>query len=154
MRRWSALLSLAVSIVVGVATPARAQSSVPLSTAGPYIDEFSKKLVDTSLPEVERLQIVGLLALWQNDQARDPLVVVLDDKSDALRTAAARALGWKGNVGAIPALTKRLAEGRERGRSLIVKADRGTRFDLLMEVMNAGLSQGFSIVLASSAERR
>lgn len=51
-------------------------------------------------------------------------------------------------------LTKRLAEGRGRGRSLIVKADRGTRFDLLMEVMNAGISQGFSIVLASSTDRR
>ena len=51
-------------------------------------------------------------------------------------------------------LTKRLAEGKGRGRSLIVKADRGTRFDLLLEVMNAGLSQGFSIVLASSSERR
>jgi biopolymer transport protein ExbD len=51
-------------------------------------------------------------------------------------------------------LTKRLAQGRGRGRSLIVKADRGTRIDLLMDVMKAGLSQGFSIVLASSSERR
>lgn len=114
MRRRSAMLGLAVSMVVGVAGPAGAQSSVPLSTAAPYIEEFSKKLVDPSVSEAERLQIIGLLALWQNDQARDPLVVVLDDRSDALRTASARALGWKGNTGAVPALTKRVSAPDEK----------------------------------------
>ena len=51
-------------------------------------------------------------------------------------------------------LRARLAGGRARGRSLIVKADRSTPYDTLVQVMNAGLSQGFSIVLATDSERR
>ena len=51
-------------------------------------------------------------------------------------------------------LRNRLAGGRARGRSLIVKADRSTPYDTLVQVMNAGLSQGFSIVLATDSERR
>ena len=51
-------------------------------------------------------------------------------------------------------LRTRLAGRRARGRSLIVKADRSTPYDTLVQVMNAGLSQGFSIVLATDSERR
>ena len=51
-------------------------------------------------------------------------------------------------------LGKRLAAGKARGRSLIVKADRSTPYDTLVQVMNAGLAQGFSIVLATESERR
>ena len=51
-------------------------------------------------------------------------------------------------------LGKRLAGGRGRGRSLIVKADRSTPYDTLVQVMNAGLAQGFSIVLATDSEHR
>jgi biopolymer transport protein ExbD len=51
-------------------------------------------------------------------------------------------------------LTQRLAIGHARGRSLIVKADRSTPYDMLVQVMNAGLAQGFSIVLATDSERR
>ncbi len=51
-------------------------------------------------------------------------------------------------------LGKRLAVGKARGRSLIVKADRSTPYDTLVQVMNAGLAQGFSIVLATESERR
>ena len=51
-------------------------------------------------------------------------------------------------------LTTRLAAGHARGRSLIVKADRSTPYDTLVQVMNAGLAQGFFIVLATDSERR
>ena len=51
-------------------------------------------------------------------------------------------------------LGKRLAIGKARGRSLIVKAERSTPYDVLVQVMNAGLAQGFSIVLATESERR
>ena len=51
-------------------------------------------------------------------------------------------------------LGKRLEGSRARGRSLIVKADRSTPYDMLVQVMNVGLAQGFSIVLATDSERR
>ena len=51
-------------------------------------------------------------------------------------------------------LGTRLSAGHARGRSLIVKADRSTPYDTLVQVMNAGLARGFSIVLATDSERR
>jgi hypothetical protein len=36
----------------------------------------------------------------------------------------------------------------------VIKADRTTSYDLLVSVMNVGLQQGFSIVLATSPETR
>ena len=51
-------------------------------------------------------------------------------------------------------LGKRLAIGNARGRSLILKADKSTPYDTLVQVMNAGLAHGFSIVLATDSERR
>ena len=51
-------------------------------------------------------------------------------------------------------LGTRLAIGHARGHSLIVKADRSTPYDMLVQVMNAGLAQGFSIVLATDPEGR
>jgi biopolymer transport protein ExbD len=49
-------------------------------------------------------------------------------------------------------LGPRLAEIREKDRSLVIKADRGTPYDLIVRVMNIGLEHGFSIVLATSPE--
>jgi biopolymer transport protein ExbD len=51
-------------------------------------------------------------------------------------------------------LGKRLAAGRGKARTLILKADRSTSYDLLVQIMNAGLAHGFSIVLATDSERR
>jgi biopolymer transport protein ExbD len=50
-------------------------------------------------------------------------------------------------------LRQQLAAHRGRERSLIVKADRGTPYDLVMQIMNEGLKLGFSVVLATGAER-
>lgn len=41
-----------------------------------------------------------------------------------------------------------------RERSLIIKADRGTPYALVVEVMNEALSQGFSVVLATAEPGR
>jgi biopolymer transport protein ExbD len=49
-------------------------------------------------------------------------------------------------------LGPRLAEIHEKNRSLVIKADRGTAFDLIVQVMNIGLKQDFSIILATSPE--
>lgn len=53
----------------------------------------------------------------------------------------------------IEELRAQLAEGRVKERTLIVKADRNTPYDLLMQIMNEGLKLGFSVVLATNPER-
>lgn len=50
-------------------------------------------------------------------------------------------------------LRTQLTESRGRERSLIVKADRGTPYDLVVQIMNEGLKLGFSVVLATSPEK-
>jgi biopolymer transport protein ExbD len=49
-------------------------------------------------------------------------------------------------------LRAQLADGRATQRSLIIKADRGTPYDLVVQIMNEGLKLGFSIVLATTSE--
>lgn len=51
-------------------------------------------------------------------------------------------------------LRTQLGASRGRERSLILKADRGTPYDLVMEIMNEGLKLGFSVVLATNPERQ
>ena len=46
-----------------------------------------------------------------------------------------------------------LAETHVKYRTLIVKADRATPYDLVASVMKAGLQQGYSIVLATRETR-
>ena len=53
----------------------------------------------------------------------------------------------------LPELRDQLQASRARERSLIIKADRGTPYDLVVQVMNEGLKLGFSVVLATSPER-
>ncbi len=50
-------------------------------------------------------------------------------------------------------LRKQLTENRGKDRSLIVKADRGTPYDLVMQITNEGLKLGFSVILATNPER-
>lgn len=49
-------------------------------------------------------------------------------------------------------LRTRLAELREKDRSLVIKADNRTAYDLIVRVTNIGLEHGFSVVLATSPE--
>ena len=51
-------------------------------------------------------------------------------------------------------LDQRLAEGSPKQRSLIIKADRNTPYDLVLQIMNTGLRHGFSVVLATAPETR
>jgi biopolymer transport protein ExbD len=53
----------------------------------------------------------------------------------------------------IDELRQQLTESRGRERSLIIKADRGTPYELVMQLMNEGLKLGFSVVLATNPER-
>jgi biopolymer transport protein ExbD len=50
-------------------------------------------------------------------------------------------------------LRAQLAETHGRERSLIIKADRGTPYDLVVQIMNEGLKLGFSVILATNPEK-
>jgi biopolymer transport protein ExbD len=47
-------------------------------------------------------------------------------------------------------LAARLRETRSKERSVIIKADRDSSYDLVVQVMNHALQQGFSVVLAAN----
>jgi len=49
-------------------------------------------------------------------------------------------------------LSRRLAEDKSQDRSLIIKADRETSYDLVIQIMNQGLLHGFSIILATNPD--
>ena len=50
-------------------------------------------------------------------------------------------------------LSRQLEENRGKERSLIVKADFGTPYGLVMQIANEALKLGFSVVFATSSER-
>ena len=50
-------------------------------------------------------------------------------------------------------LRQRLGESRAHQRSVIIKADRDTPYALVVQITDEALRQGFSVVLATSAER-
>ena len=51
-------------------------------------------------------------------------------------------------------LRQRLGESRAKERSVIIKADRDTPYALVVQLTDEALRLGFSVVLATSAERR
>lgn len=90
------------------ATVPAAAGSVPLSTAGPFLDDLGRQAVDASRPEAERIELINLLGQWASPRVRERLLAALADPAPAVRQAAARALGWAGNVEASPALRERV----------------------------------------------
>jgi len=55
---------------------------------------------------------------------------------------------------AVEDLGKTFADKGAKDRTLIVRADRTTPYDVVMRVANEGLRAGFSVVLATSPERK
>ena len=51
-------------------------------------------------------------------------------------------------------LRQRLAESGGRERSVILKADKGTPYELVVQITDEALKLGFSVVLATSSERK
>jgi biopolymer transport protein ExbD len=49
---------------------------------------------------------------------------------------------------------QRLADGAGRERSLIIRADRIARYDIIVQLMKTGLEQGLSVVLATAPEKQ
>jgi biopolymer transport protein ExbD len=50
-------------------------------------------------------------------------------------------------------LRQRLGSAQMKERSLIIKADRSTPYDLVVQITNEGLKLGYSVMLATNAER-
>ena len=51
-------------------------------------------------------------------------------------------------------LRQRLGESRAKERSVIIKADQGTPYAVVVQITDEALRLGFSVILATSAERR
>ena len=51
-------------------------------------------------------------------------------------------------------LRQRLAETKVRDRSLIIKADKNTPYELVVRITDEALKLGFSVILATDAERK
>ncbi len=72
----------------------------------------------------------------------------------SITSAPVAAIYHRGQKISAAELGSRLQKGGTQERSLIIKADRNTPFDLVVQIMNQGLEQGFSIILATSTEER
>lgn len=51
-------------------------------------------------------------------------------------------------------LRQRLADTKVRERSLIIKADKNTPYDLVVRITDEALKLGFSVILATDSERK
>ncbi|EDY21485.1 Biopolymer transport protein ExbD/TolR [Chthoniobacter flavus Ellin428] len=51
-------------------------------------------------------------------------------------------------------LRQRLADTKVRERSLIIKADKNTPYDLVVKITDEALKLGFSVILATDSERK
>jgi biopolymer transport protein ExbD len=51
-------------------------------------------------------------------------------------------------------LRQRLADTKVRERSLVIKADKNTPYDLVVKITDEALKLGFSVILATDSERK
>lgn len=51
-------------------------------------------------------------------------------------------------------LARNLTDARIKNRTLIIRADKGTPYDFVMQIMNMGLQSGYSVVLAASEQQK
>jgi biopolymer transport protein ExbD len=51
-------------------------------------------------------------------------------------------------------LRQRLTETKVRERSLIIKADKNTPYDLVVKITDEALKLGFSVILATDSEQK
>lgn len=77
----------------------------------------------------------------------------LGPQSDApiisVTAGASAAIYFRDERVSLEELKEQLASGSGKTRSLILKADRATPYDMLVQIMNAALQEGFSVILAT-----
>ncbi len=74
---------------------------------------------------------------------RDPQII-------SITSGSAPAIYYRDQKMTLEELNKSLSESPVKERSLIIKADRKTPYDLIVQVTNIGLETGFSVVLAAT----
>src|SRR5262245_12486823 len=119
MRRQTGIVGVLSIVLLCVAAQVRATDQPPRSGGTAALDELGKQVLDKSRPTAGRLQVIRALEEWATPQVRPPLLEALKDPQPEIRAAAARALGWKGNLEAVPALRERVEASDE---AKVVKA--------------------------------
>jgi biopolymer transport protein ExbD len=76
-----------------------------------------------------------------------------DAKIVSVTSAPVPSIYFRDKKVTIEELRQQLTDSRGKERSLIIKADRGTPYDLVVQLMNEGLKLGFSVVLATNPEK-
>jgi HEAT repeat protein len=107
--RWTRILAAAALALAPAPLMAQAPSAEapPLSNAGGALQSLAAQTKDAARPEAERIPLIEALGQWETEQVRPTLLDLLADPLPGIRAAAARALGWRGNVPAISALRAR-----------------------------------------------
>src|SRR5215468_3178492 len=100
--RWWSRDGIALLLVYLLVQPAVA--AVPLSDAGPVLEDLGRQVQDPARPAEERVQLIDTLGAWATPEVRPSLLAVLKDPKPEIREAAARGLGWHGDDEAVPAL--------------------------------------------------
>ncbi len=76
-----------------------------------------------------------------------------DAKIVSITAAPVPSIYFRDRRVSVEELRDQLTTTRGKERSLIIKADRGTPYDLVMQIMNEGLKLGFSVILATNPEQ-
>src|SRR5262249_8149433 len=85
-----------------------AVAAVPLSDAGPVLEDLGRQVQDPDRSVKARVQLIDTLGAWAAPEVRPSLLAVLKDPKPEIREAAARGLGWSGDDEAVPALKDRV----------------------------------------------
>jgi len=81
-----------------------------------------------------------------------PFSIVPQRNPQIISITAGPAIFFRDQKLSIDELGRSLADSQIKNRTLIIKADRDTPYDLIMKVMNLGLQLGFSVVLATNEQ--
>jgi biopolymer transport protein ExbD len=78
---------------------------------------------------------------------RNPLIV-------SITSAPSQAIYFRDQKVTLEDLNKSLSDSRIKNKTLIIKADRSTSWDLIWRITNEGLQQGYSVVYATSEKQK
>jgi HEAT repeat protein len=113
--RWGLILGLGAALVAGRGIgPAVAQSLAAPSEQFPVFRELERMARDPAVSMDDRRAAIAGLGDAHTSAVGPGLVALLGDPAPGIREAAAAALGWPGNAGAVDAL---LARARDDGET-------------------------------------